>query len=75
MKFLALWFCEKLIYFLHRLIGMFEQNNVGIRLENPVSLLVRDMHCSSSQVDAILRATKCIVSIIAQGINRCLDHM
>ena len=53
--------------FVSRLIGMFEQNNVGIRLTSPVAIYVDSLKCSSPVVDGVLLATKAIVDAISQG--------
>jgi hypothetical protein len=54
--------------FIGRLIGMFEQNNVGIRLPSPVDYYVEHMSCSSRAVDKVLEATNGILAVISEGV-------
>ena len=44
-----------------RIIGMFEQNNVGVRLENPVAAYCRTLRPHSPEVPAFLRNLQLIV--------------
>lgn len=53
--------------FVARLIGMFEQNNVGIRLQSPVAYFIKNMKCSSPLADRILLASRAIVAAISEG--------
>lgn len=55
--------------FISRLIGMFEQNNVGIRLRSPVEEFVRNLPCASPAVEGVLLATNAIVASMSEGID------
>lgn len=46
---------------------MFEQNNVGVRLQNPVAIYADTMKCSSSAVGDLLKTTEAIVGAISEG--------
>jgi hypothetical protein len=43
---------------------MFEQNNVGIRLENPLATFVRSINCNSPATEYIAEGVKAIVQAI-----------
>ncbi len=50
--------------YIARTIGMFEQNNVGVRLRSPLALLVESLQPGDARIAAILSDTKEIVSKI-----------
>lgn len=49
---------------LFRLIGMFEQNNVGIRLESPIAAFVRGLNCNSPAIEYIAEGAKAVLNAI-----------
>jgi len=53
--------------FMSRTIGMFEQNNVGVRLTNPVLSYVKKLDDSSELIESILNDVKEISKILEEG--------
>jgi hypothetical protein len=47
---------------------MFEQNNVGIRLENPLAAFVRGLNCKSDAIEFVAEGVKAIVEAIEREL-------